>query len=134
MTDPIQILRTFMLAQAGITAQVVTRIWGEVTPPNEVSAMPRKAIRLVVSMEGPESPLIPALVGRATIICYGASQLEAWEVAGAVYDALRRGGMTAVPGVANLYRLDCEQAGSFMYEPQSDWPRVTQMWSFVMEE
>ncbi len=136
MIDPVTVLRTITLANAGVTAQIGTRLWGEYIPANEITAMPRKAIRLIVDPGMPESQ-IPALNVIGRYHCFGATIIEAWEVARVLYDALvRKGSTTVVIGATRVlyYMSNCEQWGSYVPEPDTGWPRIVASYSFALSE
>ena len=138
MIDIAEVIRTYLLSKAAITAQVGTNVFGWQVPPNFVASMPAKCI-CIKADGGPQIPLVPVLGWRVTFRCYGGEPgyLEAWEVARAIYDTLRRGGdemVTVADGDVYFYRSDCESPGFAIREPQVDWPRVDIVFSMVFSE
>ena len=138
MIDVTEAIRTYMLLQAGIVAQVGTNVFGYQVPPNKVASMPTKCV-CIMADSGPQIPLVPVLQWRVIFRCYGAEPgfVEAWEVARAVFDLFRRGGDEIIPvtgGNVYFYRSDCENAGYIVREPEVDWPRVDIAFSFVFSE
>lgn len=130
MIDPVAVIRTHLLSFMG--AQVGTRVFGLQLPTQEVAAMPRKCVVLVVDGM-PAVSLVPRLDIRATFHCYGASNVEAYEVARALHDGLKRGG-SAMIGATFFYAADVMDSGSFVLEPETKWPRFVCLYSFVFSE
>lgn len=136
MIDAVASIRAIALSHAGVTALIAQRVWGEYIPAPEVALMPRKSIRLLVDT-GPSAPGLPYVNCMARFHCYGATVIEAWEVARALYDALvRQGEETIVVGGANvLYFMSNDEAwGAYVPEPETDWPRVIASYSFSLSE
>lgn len=137
MVDPVEILRTILLADPGVVAQVADRVAESLVPPTEVAYMPRKCIRIMVDSVAPCS--MPVLNMRISFHCFGGEPgfKQAWEVAGAVYDCLKRSGVNMVTitgGDAFYYMANCTCVGRPVTEPVTAWPRVDSEWMFTFGE
>lgn len=136
MIDAVSTVRAIVLSHVGVTGLIAQRMWGEYMPAPEVALMPRKSVRLLVDA-GPSTPGLPYVNCMARFHCYGATAIEAWEVARAIYDALvRQGEETIAVGGANVlfYMSNDESWGSYVPEPETDWPRVVASYSFALSE
>lgn len=138
MIDVGEVIRTILLADAGVAAQAGTRVYAYQVPPSAVPNMPQKCV-VIRPFGRPVNPLVPALEWKVTFTCFGAEPgfVQAWEVARSVYDALRIGGNELVAvtgGDAYYYRSDCENTGFAVREEQVNWPRVDIIFGFTFWE
>ena len=125
MVDIEAMLVTWLRADAGVKAQVVARLWGSPgIPRTEVPHMPRKAVVLVAHSGPGADRSLPESVGVVQFRCYGATMAEAWQVYGAVFDALHRAHHQR-PATGQMIGVVHEQMHpQSLIEPQTDWPLV----------
>lgn len=127
---------TYLKADAGVAAQVGTRVYGEEVPDGEVNSMPRKAL-LVQSTVGGFPPRGYGQYNRRgiDIRCYGDGYVEAFAVYRAAYEALKYMERNT-QGAAMLYKA--WEAGSPMAlrEPVGEpgWPMYLQSWTVMVAD
>ncbi len=117
----------YLEADAGVAAQVSSRIFGVTLPETEVPNMPRKAI--VLQEAG--GPSYADNLRRDTVridgICYGATELEAKEVRGALFDAMRALDRSVQAGT--LLHSAVRSAGPVdLRFPTTEWPAQIESW------
>jgi hypothetical protein len=137
MIDPVATVVTWMLANAQIIAQVGTFVWGEDVPGEWAETMPFKSIR-VVMQNAPQERSVPTVSYMLQVNCFGATIIEAWEVARVVHDQMkRRGNETPIlVGTKNVYWYygECQNPGQYVMEPATNWPRVMSAWQTIFYE
>lgn len=134
MPDPVTAVKDYLLADAGVSAQVGTRVFAGELPRSEVESMPRRAI--VVRPAG------GGLLGRAyqrygdtriDMSCYGATPHEAWalyRVARSALKHLRR----AVVGDTLLHWARVSSDGTTLRDADTDWPVTLASWQVLGAE
>lgn len=125
--DLIAALVALLKEQAGVSALVGTRVFGEEIPAEEAPEMPRAA--LVVTKSGG-----PSLTGRSTadhdvqridLFAYGATPFEAGRVMGHASLALRRVRRSVWADVL-IHSIDSAGGATNARDPDAAWPRAFQ--------
>lgn len=129
-------LIAFLKADADVTTQVGTRVFGLELPRSETDNMPRKAVVLVASggaVPGYAAATLPVEAQRVDTYCYGATPFEAEEVRRAVYGALKAMSRTKQGSVLLHW---AEPSGGPMSgrDPDLDWPVVWNSWQILADE
>ena len=125
MIDYTAELRTWLLTEATVTAQVSTRIWcSPGLSETEADDMPRKCL-VILAGPGPGADrYVPTSVGNAQFRCYGATLPEAWAVYQALYAVLQRAHHER-PATGKLLLTVHELAHPIdALEPETEWPVV----------
>ncbi len=100
--NPLAAIVAFLQADATVTSEVGTRVYGAELPPSEATAMPRKTI-VVQAAGGPsDRSRIRHQIIRVDVKGYGTTPTTAWDVYYAAYDALKQMGRTK-QGTVLLY-------------------------------
>ena len=124
MYDVLAAVRAYFVSLTAITNQVSTRVYVAGIPRTEQPNMPRKVIGLYSSGGPGMDRDVPE--GRVTVQCrcYGASSVQAWEVATAVLGAVHRAHhQTPLAGKQLLTIMNESHPADFV-EPSTFWPGV----------
>ena len=125
MIDVRAAVRAYLAAQAGIIAQVSTRVYGAPGIPREDALlMPRKALAFYASGGPGADRYVPEAHGNIQFRCYGATSLEAGVVYAALYDALHRKHHIRLTGDMLILTIEESMAPTDMVEPATGWPFV----------
>lgn len=134
MPDPLVAVITLMKADAGIIAQVGTRVFGEELPRSEVPNMPRKAVSLHSNGGRYGNDDLKVSPYRINTHCYGATVYESKQVDLAVYEFfknLKRRGIAAGGGIL----LANAETGPFtLRDPDTTWPYVLTTYRCLVTE
>lgn len=122
--DPIEAVRTFLLADASTAALVETRVFGqEIGRPDVRKLMPVAAIVLNGS-GGPASPgggFQEYGKERVDAFCYGATLNESRKVYLAAYSALKQLARQKINGVL-VHSVTVASKGATALDPVTQWP------------
>lgn len=125
MIDALAVLRTYLVAQSTLTAQVpAARVYGPPgLPAGDVPSMPRTCL-LYIADGGLEDSRLPGTMPRVQFRCYGATTAGAHTVYRALVDVLH-GKRNAAIGSTNVLLGADMTAGPYdMIEPSTGWPFV----------
>lgn len=125
--NPITAIRTMLLADTDVAAEVGTRVFGQELPRGQTEAMPQKC--LVVTSVGGIDPAAYIPVGhvRLDVRCYGKTPREADSVWVDVYDALKYL-ERAVHGTTLLHSAQMEGGPRSLRDPDAGWPFTLSTW------
>ncbi len=125
MIDVRVAIRAYLAAQAGVAAQVGTRVYGAPgIPRDDALLMPRKAIAFYASGGPGGDRYVPEARVNVQFRCYGATSVEAWAVYAALFDALHRAHHVR-SATGQLILTAYETAAPMdMVEPATGWPFV----------
>lgn len=135
--DPLVAVRTYLLADAGVSAIASTRVFAAELPSTEASNMPRAAV-VVTAAGGGQASLgarshVPVGSIRMDVRCYGETPAAASALHYAVLSALKAIGRTFVD--ATLLHSCVVEGGPFnLREPDVDWPLVLSTYSLLAAE
>jgi hypothetical protein len=127
--DPIQAIRTLLLADATVAALVGTRGWGGELPPSSVAGMPRAGF-LVRSAGGGAmgtGDYLSTTDARVDVFCYGGTPHEANALYRAVRHALRYLRRT-VQNTTVLYWAKESGGPNSLRESDTEWPLTLSSW------
>jgi hypothetical protein len=118
MIDTTEVLRTFLLAQPGLTAGASTRFYGErETPAPEY--VPDQGWAFCFKRRGGGQDYESVVLDPSyQFKCYGPTEVEANRAYQALFDALNGA------GIYLLKAAEMEAQGQTLYEPKTGWPYV----------
>ncbi len=132
--DPLEAVRVFLAANAGVSAQVGTRVYGTELDDSETVNMPRKAI--VVKPTGGAgfgTGYMPLGTNNIDVWCFGGGPYEAGEVRLAVYEALKELNRQIANNTLLHWARESGGAVSFR-DPDTDWPVQLQTFQVLAAE
>lgn len=128
--DALPAVRSFLLANTGVAAQVGTRVYAEYLDASQNASMPRKVV--VLKSTGGPGGILPAIGRqRVDIRCYGETVYEARKVYRTVYDAMRYSLSRVAQGDTLLHQALPESEGLSLIETgggNGDWPFIQSSW------
>ena len=124
MQDVINALMTHLLTVTAVTDLVGARIWGGEIPPDEIKAMPRKAIILRYAGGLEEFRTHREQKPRLIIFSYGEGYRQAGQVDGAVADVLIEINRLDIADTL-IYSVGYAGGPRQLKEPDTGWRYVT---------
>ena len=130
MSDPVAAIVALLKADAGVSALVSTRVFGEELPQAQAADMPRKGV--VIRSAGGVSPVGGTLrhTGRRVdAICWGETPYEAGRINRAVFCALkevRRERIALDAGAVLIHWIEDASGPLSLRDADTSWPAVTQ--------
>jgi len=135
--DPLVAVRSYLVANAGVSALAGTRVFVAELPSAEADSMPRGAVVLSAAGGAQSGPgarsHVEAGTTRIDVRCYGSSHVEASALHYAVLTALKAIGRTFVDGTL-LHSCVVEGGPFSLREPDVDWPLVLSTYSLLAAE
>ena len=136
MTDALVAIIAFLKADADVTTQVGTRIYGVRVPQKKVAAMPTKTIvvRRVTGGggEGARS-YVPLAAHTMDFRCYGRSEQETTDVYLALHDALFNM-RPNVQGTTKLIDATDPNGPTDFVDPDTDWLFLLESWDIRFDK
>ena len=139
MIDVLAGLVSHLKAQAAVSAQVGTLVFGLEVPLTYVPTMPRKLIVLRPSGGqglGDEST-VDVFEQRIDVFNYGATGAEAnavHQVSHAALKAMTRNKVTVSSVNMFIHRVSRSAGATFLRDPDGDWPLWLETWSISASE
>ena len=136
--DTVAEMITYLRADAGVTAQVATRVYGPPGIPN--GAALQKMIDVFVTSE-PNKIDVPMLEAEIQVRCWGTTAKAAWQVYQAVNAALHRTGLQMWVGqnagtviMYQCYKSFGPLAGMDDTVTGDEWPNVIARYTAILAE
>lgn len=128
-------LIALLKADADVTTEVGTRVYGDELPREDTDNMERKCVVLVSSGGAPTpyaSGTAPLETQRIDVYSYGATAYEAEEVRRAVYGAFKGAQRVKFSGVL-IHWVNPAGGVSYGRDPNTDWPFKWDSWQVLAD-
>lgn len=130
MIDIPKAFRSWLVADATLSALVGTRVFVGPVPKSEAASMPRACVACRMSGGPMNEDYVRLTDQRFDVWCYGASEIQAVEVQRAVQDALKYL-MRSLVGDVLMHSAKPTGAIGPVEDPDTNWPVVIQ--SFLVK-